>query len=131
MTVRRPNRYGRGTGREGGDCARHRGDRRYDPDGRRRDSQRGEIEVEVDPIEAQGGAGDERRDEEQAGVTMEPSDDAEGRRPGPTGWAAHAAPSGQSIELHGHLLRGPCEGRPAGRWAPTSRRMSEREERRP
>ena len=38
---------------------------------------------------------------------MEPSDDAEGRRPGPTGWAAHAAPAGSRSSFMGICFLGP------------------------
>ena len=38
---------------------------------------------------------------------MEPSDDAEGRRPGPTGWAAHAAPAGSRSSFMGICFVGP------------------------
>jgi hypothetical protein len=62
---------GRCADRERRDGGRHGRVGRYHADRRRRQPERGEIQVEVDPVEAQRGAGYQRREEEQPSIPVE------------------------------------------------------------
>src|SRR4051794_3760633 len=89
------------------DPARERRERRDQPDGGRGEPELDEVQVEVDPPEAQGRAGDEARQQDQPGVPVEVRE-----RPDDAGALAsaggHASGTGAATRNGGRKISGPA-----------------------
>ena len=79
-TARRPTRSDAALAGNATSAAGHRRERRHDPDRRRREAERRQVEVEVDPVQAERRARDEARDEDQPRVAVEAAEGPVGDR---------------------------------------------------